>query len=109
MIYIIIRFIQESNNEYMKSLRELRGNLGITLKDTENQTEITLAVFVNVERGLTIPNSKTRIRIQYLFDERINWLDTPKVSTWRPKRETTWIECEKTFRNLVWLINGLPE
>ncbi len=61
----------------MKSLRNLRKELGITLKDTESQTGINPAVFINVERGLTIPNYKTRIRIQYLFDERINWLDTP--------------------------------
>ena len=93
----------------MKSLRELRSGLGITLTDVENQTGINPAIFINVELGNTVPAADTRRRIQYLFEERINWLDTPRVNTRKPERDTTWIEAEKSFRNLVRLINGLPD
>ena len=81
----------------MKSLRQLRKDLGITLIDMENQTGINPAIFLNVELGNTVPVAETRKRIQYLFDERINWLDTPRVSSRRPKYDTTWIDAEKVF------------
>ena len=38
----------------MKSLQELRKNLGITLIDTENQTGINQAVLINGELVLVI-------------------------------------------------------
>ena len=61
----------------MKSLRKIRLEKGIHLAHVSQDTEITIPMLSNIERGSHVANNKTRKSLERYFDQKINWLDVP--------------------------------
>jgi len=93
----------------MEALRKIRKKRGLTLKALAKEVNMSNVSLSRLERGLANPNKSTRHRIEQYFGEPINWLDIPPINVTPRKNGSTWTEAERTFRQLLKLIAGLPQ
>lgn len=91
----------------LNSLRRVRMAKGLNLKDVEQSLGINTSFLSEIERGLRSPSRLTRIRLEAYFGEKINFLDVTNLRT-SPKYSTDFNGCDKMFRSLFRMINGLP-
>lgn len=91
----------------MQSLRNIRKQKGLTIDEVATLVGLTPVALNLIELGRSTPGATTRRKIQRLFDEPVNWLEVPRIET-EPLRPATWNECEREFRWLIRLVNGMP-
>ena len=63
----------------------------------------------NTERGITSPGETTRIKLQKMFDCKINWLDVPRLNIEALDPPSDWNSCERDLRRLIRQLKSLPE
>lgn len=92
----------------MKSLKQLRIEKGLYLKDIELSLGIGQPNLSQIENGKQCPDLLTRHRLEQYFGERINWLDTPNINT-TARNPTNWNSAEREFRSFIRSVSGLPK
>ena len=111
MLLMLCKFtLANIYTQFMKSLRTLRKEKGLTLKKMASLLTTDHPHVSRLESGLISPSQRTREWIeQMIFEgEKINWIDTPYLLT-SPVYDTEWTETEREFRACVRMIKGLPE
>ena len=92
----------------MKALRNTRVLKGLNLKDVEQSLGINTSFLSEIERGLRSPSRLSRWRLESYFGEKINFLDVQNLKA-SPTYSTDFAGCDKKFRSLFRMINGLPQ
>lgn len=100
----------------MLSMKQARMKCNLSLQEaadsltsrTGNKRAST-ATLSEIERGVRVPDSVTRMKIESLLGP-INWLDVPtNMLNTKPLRGASYEECERLFRRLVRLAHGLSD
>jgi transcriptional regulator with XRE-family HTH domain len=92
----------------MKGLKETRYEKGLSRKQVETMTGVTYANLSLIERGVSIPDLKTREKLEAFFDTTINWLDTENIDSEPREFPVTWNQAEREFRYFLHMISALP-
>jgi len=88
----------------MKKLRDLRKESALTLEQVLQLADISSPTLSHIERGVTIPNTHTRRKLEDIFGVKINWLDVALNTDPIPSSR---YQVEKQFRDLIRMINSL--
>lgn len=101
----------------MKSLKTIRTERKLTLKQTSDLTGVTVATLNNIERGMAAAQRDSRLKIERVFGI-VNWLDTQfidvsprdysKVQKAAPEI-IPWQMAETSFRSLVHEVMALSQ
>jgi len=93
----------------MKSLLELRVERNLTHKEIGDLLKINSNTIRQTESGTTCPSPRTRVQIESLFREKINWLNVPIIKVKAINPPVDWNFTEKKFRRLLQMIKSLPK
>lgn len=91
----------------MLTLRELRKERNLTLKQVSEATGIHVINLCQHEKGLHCPTKKTREKLEKFYGTKFNFL-AMKTMTIDPDEDQDPIACEKIFRKLLCQISSLP-
>jgi len=92
----------------MNSLRQARKAKKWTLKNLSDMCGMTIAHLSWMERGKMIPTIITRVRLEMLLNERIDFLHVPNLNIEPLNPPADWNACEREFRFLLKMIKSLP-
>jgi transcriptional regulator with XRE-family HTH domain len=92
----------------MKGLKETRKDGGLSRKQIETITGITLANQSLIERGVSIPDIATREKLEAFFGVKVNWLDTASIPCEPREFTVTWKDVEREFRYFLHSVASLP-
>lgn len=91
------------------SLREVRQKKGFSQEELAKKAGLSAVAISLIETGKVAPQARTRMSIEKVLGERINWLTTKGLHSFREGQMTTWEAVEQTFRKALHEINGLQQ
>jgi transcriptional regulator with XRE-family HTH domain len=92
----------------MENLRTVRKNSNLTLQNICELTGLTTVTLNMAEQGNQVPNPTTRKRLEQIFGQRINWLDTPYINV-DPLPIQGKYQVERSFRTFIRMANSLRD
>jgi transcriptional regulator with XRE-family HTH domain len=71
----------------LKSLREARIDLGLTLEDIYKGTGISIPHISEIERGVRVPTESQLERLEFLYGMKIKFVMIPYIDQMNPQEE----------------------
>lgn len=91
----------------MKDLTTLRAEQKMTQQDLANKAQVSNLTICNTEQQRHEPNDATRLKIERVFGERVNWLLTLGLNEEAPPQD--WGMLETGLRSVLQSASKLPE